>query len=113
MRFSTVIVVDDLITTNYGCEPVEDVATFIAVASVDDLVWMSASVVSNEEPCIASSSPVVTSTIDVVDELDNRGFIQSYDKQRSSEVGDFNHDYIGRSIHHDFSDTHTEDLMMH
>ena len=68
---------------------------------------MSASVESNENPHVVSDSPVVTSIANIFgDELNDRGYIQSYVGQHLIEVGAFYRDPIGRSIHHNFSDPH-------
>lgn len=78
---------DDLISTSYGCEQVEDVATFIPLTHTDDTVGMSASVESNKEPHVAPGSLVVTSTARVIrDESNERGYIQYYDSQCLTEM---------------------------
>lgn len=82
VQSSSVAIGNDLISTGYCCEKVEDVATHILVTGVDDTVGMSASVESSENPQIASSSPMVASIATIVgDELHDMGYIQSFDYQ--------------------------------
>ena len=50
---------------------------------------------------------MVPLVVDVGDELDDKGYIQSYGSQHLTEVVAFYQDYIGRSTHHYFSDPHT------